>query len=551
MNSSFAKTVEADRTAIAELREECSNNKIYLVDGEYDVDCGTLYQHYNSNSDKQYSQSSAIRSGKVRIGGFNLWHPGSQNSGYKDYKLIAKIINNSDIVGALELLPLVSLDAKNNREVVDAINEGPAELRALKKELSQANRNGDLDKVQILKAKITIVTDTISKAPSLYRSPGYLKVLSELRKLDSSWSLILSPRGDSAKPTHVKELTGFYYRGRNVKPITNEHCQETYSNVTAKKYACFPNLRASFMGRETSHVFSRRPLLASFKSGNFDFSILTSHVVFTSPHPVEDREDMENILRPSFGVSDYKELGVGLDSTNYARFAEAKVLMELMQKLKKNYKEKDIMYVGDMNLTADNPYWSNLLKETGEHELLIDVETSLSLAKENSRGVPTNAMASNYDHFILPKNGFLNCRKNNDDYDTSRLKYLEGYVYDYISENYIVRSKRIKDQDKEVEQIYPEDEELGESMVSSFDYQLTKTGERQMNKMLTKLKSELNKVYTIKKGEIVKDDSKIEQRLNYFRDRVFLSQLSNNTFYRVYKEIISDHYPISMNCNNN
>ncbi|PIK13800.1 hypothetical protein [Halobacteriovorax sp. JY17] len=550
LNSSFAKTVEADRAAIAELKEECSNNKIYLVDGEYDVECGTLYQHYNSNSDKQYSQSLATRNGKVRIGGFNLWHPGSQNSGYKDYKLIAKIINNSDIVGALELLPLVSLDAKNNKEVVDAINEGPAELRSLKKELSQANRNGDLDKVQALKAKIAIVTDTISKAPSLYRSPGYLKVLSELRKLDSSWSLILSPRGDSAKPTHVKELTGFYYRGRSVKPITNEHCQETYSNVTAKKYACFPNLRASFMGRETSHVFSRRPLLASFKSGNFDFSILASHVVFTSPHPVEDREDMENILRPSFGVSDYKDLGVGLDSTNYARFAEAKILMELMEKLKKNYKEKDVMYVGDMNLTADNPYWSNLLKETGEHELLIDVETSLSLAKENSRGIPTNAMASNYDHFILPKNGFLNCRKSNDDYDTSRLKYLEGYVYDYISENYIVRSKRIKDQDKEIEQIYPEDEELGESMVSSLDYQLTKTGERQMNKMLTKLKSELNKVYTIKKGEIVKDDSKIEQRLNYFRDRVFLSQLSNNTFYRVYKEIISDHYPISMSCSN-
>ncbi|GEM_PF-678321 len=550
MSPSFSKTVESDRLAIAELQEECSNNKKYLINGEYDVECGSLFQHYNSSSDKQYSQSRAIKNGKVRIGGFNLWHPGSLNSGYKDYALIAQIINKSDVVGALELLPLVSLDAKNNKEVIDAIFEGPAELRSLKKDLNKAKKNGDLDKVQTLKAKIAVVSDTINKAPTLYRSPGYLKVLSELRKLDSSWSLILSPRGDSAKPTHVKELTGFYYRARFIKPITNEHCQDTYSRTSGKKYACFPNLRKSFMGRETTHIFSRRPLLASFKSGRFDFSILASHVVFTSPHPVEDKEDMENILKPAFGVSDYKDLGVGLDSTNYARFAEAKVIMELMDKLKNKYKEKDVMYVGDMNLTADNPFWSNLLKETGDHELLIEVETSLSLAKENYRGIPTNAMASNYDHFIVPENSFPNCRKGNNDFDTSRLEYLNGDVYKYISDNYIVRSKRIKSLNKNNDQVFPDESFLGESSLTSFDYQMTKTGQRQMNRKVNELESSLNKVYTIKRGQIVKDDSKIDQRLNYYKDRVFLSQLSNNTFYRVYKEIISDHYPIFMNCSN-
>lgn len=550
MGPAFSKTVENDRLAISELQEECSNNKKFLINGEVDVECGSLYQHYNSSSYKQYSQSGATRNGKVRISGFNLWHPGSLNSGYKDYTLIAQIINKSDVVGALELLPLVSLDAKNNKEVIDILDEGPSELRSLKKDLNEASRNGNLDKVQTLKAKIAIVSDTIDRAPSLYRAPGYLKVLEELRKLDSSWSLILSPRGDSAKPTHVKELTGFYYRARYVKPIANEHCQETYSRTSGKKYACFPNLRKSFMGRETTHVFSRRPLLASFKSGRFDFSILASHVVFTSPHPVEDKEDMENILKPSFGVTDYKELGVGLDSTNYARFAEAKIIMELMTKLKSKYREKDVMYVGDMNLNSDNPYWSNLLKETGNHELLIEVETSLSIAKENYRGTPTNAMASNYDHFIVPKNSFANCRKENNDYDTSRLEYLSGDVYKYISDNYIVRSKRIKSLNKDLEQIYPDDQISEESSLVQFDYQMTKTGQRQMKRKVNALEAELNKVFTIKRGQIVKDDSKINQRLDYYRDRVFLSQLNNNTFYRVYKEIISDHYPIFMNCSN-
>lgn len=542
----FAKSVDEDRIAINDFLEECSNNSKFLVGKDYDVDCGSLFQHYNSNSYKYYSQSVALKNGKVRISEFNIWHPGSLNSGYKDYKLIAKIIDKSDVVGALELLPLVSLDAKNNREVVSILTEGPIELRELNTELKEARRSGDLEDVQELMAKIAVLTDTIKNAPKLYRAPGYMKILEELRKLDSTWSLILSPRGDSAKPTHVKELTGFYYRGRHVKPITNEHCQETYAKVQSKKYACFPNLRKNFMGRETSHIFSRRPLLASFKSGKFDFSLLTSHIVFTSPHPVEDKEDMEEILRPSFGVADYKDLGVGLDSTNYARFAEAKIIMELMVKLKEKYREKDIMYLGDMNLTADNPFWSNLLKQTGNHELLIEVETSLSQARVNYRGEATKAMASNYDHFILPRDSFLNCKKTNDEYDTFRLNYLTGDVYKYISDNYIVRSKRIKSS----LEVFPDDETADSNSLVAFDYEMTKTGEKQMKRMMTKLEDSLNKVYTIKRGEIVKDDSKIQQRLDYYRDRVFLSQLSDNTFYRVYKEIISDHYPIFINCSN-
>jgi len=69
--------------------------------------------------------------------------------------------------------------------------------------------------------------------------------------------------------------------------------------------------------------------------------------------------------------------------------------------------------------------------------------------------------------------------------------------------------------------------------------------------MMKNLEKKLNEVYTIKKGEIVKDNSKIALRLNYYKERVFMSQLRIRTFYRVYKEVISDHYPIKMTCSNN
>lgn len=545
LNSSIlSKTLEEDREYIQKLQAECENNKKFIVKRQYSVECLTTHQHYNSLSTKRYSESTALRRENVRIGGFNLWHPGSQNSIHKDYKLVAKIINDFDVISALELLPLVNIDLKNNNSVLDYLDETPRRIKNLKNDYRAAVRAGNDDDAEDIKAEITRLERDLKKAPKLYRSPGYLKLLTELRKLDDTWSLILSPRGDSAKVIHVKELTGFFYRGRTVKPITNDHCQETYKKSKGKKIACFPNLRKSFMNRETSFVFSRRPLLASFKSGNFDFSLLTSHVVFTSPHPVEKREEMERILGPSFGVKEYHGIGVGVDSQNYARFAESKVILELMDKLKSKYKEKDILYIGDMNLKVRNAYWSTLLKDHSEPHLLVEDATSLSTSQYNSQGERTNAMASNYDHFISPNGSFSNCLKRNGEYDVKRIPYLSGDVKQYIQENYIVRSKRLKNTIFE--------EEASESVEEPFvnDYGLTRDGRKLLATQLSNYSKKLSKVYTVKRDEIVKDDSKNELKLKYFEERVFLSQLKRSTFYRVYKELISDHYPILMKCSN-
>ena len=197
-----------------------------------------------------------------------------------------------------------------------------------------------------------------------------------------------------------------------------------------------------------------------------------------------------------------------------------------------------------MNLKVRNAYWSTLLKDHSEPHLLVEDATSLSTSQYNSQGERTNAMASNYDHFISPNGSFSNCLKRNGEYDVKRIPYLSGDVKQYIQENYIVRSKRLKNTIFE--------EEASESVEEPFvnDYGLTRDGRKLLATQLSNYSKKLSKVYTVKRDEIVKDDSKNELKLKYFEERVFLSQLKRSTFYRVYKELISDHYPILMKCSN-
>ena len=54
------------------------------------------------------------------MGSFNVLHPGSKKSRFKDMEIVAKIMDKWDIVAVQELLPLVSIDYKNNRRVFEA-----------------------------------------------------------------------------------------------------------------------------------------------------------------------------------------------------------------------------------------------------------------------------------------------------------------------------------------------------------------------------------------------------------------------------------------------
>jgi len=527
----FGTTDKEDFERRVFYKEKCKEIKKYSVGRSFSVDCYHNYHHYNSKSHGyNYSASEARAQKNLRIAGYNLWHPGSLRSGFKDIAYVAKIMNQWDLVAATELLPVIGKDEENNNLVVEFLEEGPNLLKELMK--------SDGNEVQIKELK-----DNLEQAKSLYRSPGYLKILFELRKLDKSWALMLAPRGEASKSSHVQELVGFYYRASVVKPIVNEHCDEYSTQYDGKAYACIPNLKKEFMGRDVRKVFSRRPFVSSFESGNFDFTMVTSHVIFTSP----DEEDrMASILRPSFGVSTYEDLGTGITKETYARVAESKVIIELMNKLREFYYEEDVIYAGDMNLNYSNGFWTDLLGEFPGSKIFVREETTISQPRFHSTGKPTDGVSNDFDHFIFDAKKSKECMKGSKD-TTQVHSYYKGKIQKYIKDEYLIRDPAEIVIDAIVEDVFGEPEP---SLDDKNDYTMIPSAKIKMEKKISAYEKELKKLKTIKNGKVVWDDYRFEEKLKFYKRRVFTDQLRNRFYYRVYAELISDHFPISMSCEN-
>lgn len=488
------KDPASDQLSITEYQKECLNIKKLTVRNSFPVDCYRNYHHFNSGAFKsKYSKGQALKKGRIKIASYNMLHPGSRRSMFKDKQLMARMMNDWDIIIALELLPTVGRHAQNNKKV-----------------LAWLNSSGSLTNLKV---------DRPADVEKLFRAPGYLEMLIELRRLDSSWALILAPRADSAKSGNVEELVGFYYRATRVRPVINEHCAEYKNKGDGEAFACLPNLRKSFMGRDTTAVFSRRPFLASFESGNFDFSLLGSHLIFGSPR---DEEEMKAILGPSFGVAHYKDLGKGSTLKTYARLAEAAVTLELMENLKKHYQEQSIILGADFNLTPELTFWKRILGNSPGAKLFQKLPTTVTHKKADA-GVATNGFSSSYDHFIFNPEDTEACTYLNGRAKVSRVNTYIGRIGRYIKNNYIIREK-------------------GALAVSY-------RGKKRRKKQLAKFKKYLKSIYTIKNGRIEWDDYQFEKRVEAYDTRLFKSQLSNSTYYKVYQELLSDHMPIVLKCN--
>ena len=202
----YAVTDKEDFERRVFYKEKCREIKKYSVGSSFSVDCYHNYHHYNSKSySYNYSSSEARARKQLKIAEYNLWHPGSLRSGFKDIPLVAKIMNRWDVIASNELLPVIGRDEHNNNQVVEYIEDS---LKLLS-ELGKTDGNEE---------QITIIKDDLNRVEKLYRAPGYLKILNELRKLDRTWALILAPRGEASSPTHVQEMVGFYYRASVVRP---------------------------------------------------------------------------------------------------------------------------------------------------------------------------------------------------------------------------------------------------------------------------------------------------------------------------------------------
>jgi hypothetical protein len=223
-----------------------------------------------------------------------------------------------------------------------------------------------------------------------------------------------------------------------------------------------------------------------------------------------------------------------------------------MNRFRKKYNDNNIMFVADTNLTANNAYWSEILKSFPGGSLLINEATTISPPRYSSDGKDTLGVASAYDHFVLDKSAFPSCD--------------EGQVYNYyksdieadIEKVYMIRAPlQIPFRNKMFEPFDDGGVLVGGDIPSDdtplpakLDYPLTAAGQAKIDRWISLYTTQLNGTQTVKKNEVIADDFQVKERIDGFKRRVFMNQLTNAFFYRFYQEVLSDHFPVSITCKN-
>lgn len=501
---------------------------------DYKTSCFTNYSHFSYSSKVKYNKNLAQNLGNVKIAHFNLLHPGMAKTKFKDFKIVASIINQWDVLAATELLPLMSDDIKHNSMIKIFIDEQvPKEIEKynLKIKEEKKKKKPTLENVTKYQAAIKKLKSDQLFAKSLFRKPGYLKILDELHKLPQgkSWSLLLTSRGDAAKEKDVQELVGYFYRSNIVKPQTNKFCDLIdINNKDSNSFACIVPMTERWHGKDFRPHISRRPFMASFQSGKFQFTLLAAHVVFTS------KEDNADIAKLFF---DNKTIP-GVNKQNHDRVAEVKASLEFMNILNEKYKMKNLIYTGDFNLEMREKFWPSILTEFPGAQVYISEPTSVSENKLRSNGEPTSGVASNYDHFIFRPEDLSRCLTQDSKLNGGVFSFytLEGdlpkLIFPYIiREDETIESSEIKDKANIIVR-----------------YIESLKGTHQLPYVMNI--SHKNFMDDLMIPQVDEDKEIIEKLTQEFENRVLDSQLENKTYYKVYSQLISDHLPVHMTCSN-
>lgn len=223
--------------------DECKMQQKYFRES-LKVICGEHYHQYlATNFEKKQAPE------KLRIAGFNLWNIGSAQTKFKDFKIVAKMINQWDIVAAVELLPIIGADFKINSDIFkyqkEVVVKAKEKLTYYKRKVAEHRKKHELKPPgtpkgyyyrraeQKLAESEVIYQEALVQAEemkSMVRPAGYLKLLQELQSLnpEAGWSLAITNEkmGDST----LKELSGFYYRRSITKPTKNEYCNDAFQS---------------------------------------------------------------------------------------------------------------------------------------------------------------------------------------------------------------------------------------------------------------------------------------------------------------------------------
>lgn len=327
---------------------------LYHWHDDLEFECSPNFIHIFSRQDML---EPMVASDTVKLGSFNLFHLGDGLAFLKRMETVAEIMNQWDVVAAQELMPLPGRWAELNREVFNLIN----------------TPGYDPNSASVRDWRVV--------------EPGYLELLNALRKLDSSWSLMLQPSSDDFRG----ELAGFFYRSRKVRVKEFDYCPKSGARRNLGCSAQVPPAQRRLMSRNAFAVY--------FQAGSWDFIALTSHIRFRkSDDPVERQEQSDEICQNYSGDGTCK-----INVNNVGRFYEVKAIADQFSKLTK--KDADVIFMGDFNLeiTPTNiPYWQAVLKGAKGFDVYQHENTTLS--------VPYDNLASNYDHIILNAESTSGCR---------------------------------------------------------------------------------------------------------------------------------------------
>jgi hypothetical protein len=236
-------------TFLANDKVECDDNYLLFqpqlaADAKASLKFAIRHERETAPQSKDAALAEANSNG-IKIGSFNIMRTGQDQTQFKDMNLVAKIINQWDIVAAVELMTITNPWISYNENFDDEADK----LEALKGQLSQTE-------YQKLKNALD----------QSYHMPGYLAILKALRNLDPSWSLIMAARS-SGDSTSNLEMGGFFFRSSLVSLKESELCGGAFGCLLATE----PKL---------DKIVSRSPFVASFNADNFDFNGLALHFIF-------------------------------------------------------------------------------------------------------------------------------------------------------------------------------------------------------------------------------------------------------------------------------
>lgn len=337
--------------------DDCLQNAfLYSQDGKIAADCAVNYVHFYPNHiDPREAEKTR---GKLRIGSFNVFHLGDNQAPLKNMKLVASIMNQWDLVGTQELMPLSSEWATTNSKIHDLLAKS-------------GKIAGPYDNWSVM-------------------LPGYLRLLSELRRLDPAWALILQaePQGEASST----EMAGFYYRSNKVNLKDWDYCKADLSvdlktSRNLPNYACFVRVP-----KERRELMSRLPFVAYFQSGTFDFVAVTTHVRFRPEDEASALSQQEKELCQLHATPDRCKI----PKETVGRYYEVEATAAEFEAMQKVARDHDVIFMGDFNLAYDKKsqdLWNAALKSVPGYIVTQTDPTTLS--------IPAQRLASNYDHFIF------------------------------------------------------------------------------------------------------------------------------------------------------